>query len=112
LLVAGIANPAPLKSRLEATSKAYYMIHFPDHHIFTIDDLKELKKRFENIESEDKIILTTEKDAVRLLKFREEIIHLPFYVQPIRQRFLFNGEHLFDSLVNNFVENFKREEQP
>jgi tetraacyldisaccharide 4'-kinase len=111
LLVAGIANPAPLKSRLEETSKAYYMIHFPDHHIFTIDDLKDLKKKFEKIETDDKIILTTEKDAVRLFKFREEINHLPFYVLPIRHRFLFNGENSFDGIVNNFIENFKREEQ-
>src|SRR5262245_15436783 len=69
LLVTGIANPLPLKRMLEENSKAYYMQQYPDHYIFTIDDLAEISKRFRQIETEDKIILTTEKDAVRLAKF-------------------------------------------
>ncbi|MCW3116635.1 MAG: lpxK [Chitinophagaceae bacterium] len=110
LLVAGIANPAPLKKMLEENSKTYYMSHFPDHHIFTIDDLKEIKKKFEKIDSGNKMILTTEKDAMRLIKFRDDISNLPFYVIPIRHRFLFNGADAFNNLVINFIENFKREE--
>ena len=110
LLVAGIANPAPLKKMLEENSKAYYMNHFPDHHIFTIDDLKEIKKRFQKIDAKNKMILTTEKDAMRLIKFRDEISNLPFYVIPIRHQFLFNGAETFNSIVIKFIENFKREE--
>jgi tetraacyldisaccharide 4'-kinase len=111
LLVAGIANPAPLKKMVEEKSKTYYLSHFPDHHIFTIDDLKEIKKRFEKIDTKNKMILTTEKDAVRLLKFRDDISNLPFYVVPIRHQFLLNGAESFNSIVIHFIENFKREEQ-
>lgn len=59
LLVCGIANPAPLKQMLTSYTDTYEMIVFHDHHIFGIDDLKEIKKQFEKIESENKIILTT-----------------------------------------------------
>lgn len=110
LLVAGIANPAPLKKMLEECSKTYYMNHFPDHHIFTIDDLKEIKKRFERIESANKMILTTEKDAMRLMKFKEEINTLPFFVIPVKHRFLFDSGSVFDSSVNKFIENFKSQD--
>ncbi|MEP6700478.1 MAG: tetraacyldisaccharide 4'-kinase, partial [Bacteroidota bacterium] len=61
-----IANPRPLKKMLEEHSNSYHMLQFSDHHIFTIDDLKEIKHKFGNIETKNKIILTTEKDAVRL----------------------------------------------
>ncbi|MEJ0106811.1 MAG: tetraacyldisaccharide 4'-kinase [Bacteroidota bacterium] len=110
LLVAGIANPAPLKKMLEENSKTYYLISFPDHHIFTIDDLKEIKKRFERMDVANKIILTTEKDAMRLIKFRDDINSLPLYVIPIQHRFLFHSNDAFNGIVIKFIENFKREE--
>ena len=40
LLVAGIANPRPLKKYIQDHSKTYHQISYNDHHIFTIDDLK------------------------------------------------------------------------
>jgi tetraacyldisaccharide 4'-kinase len=93
LLVTGIANPKPLKSFLEDRIQSYYMMHYNDHHIFSIDDWRDIKKRFDNMQTERKLILTTEKDAMRLLKFRQEIDGLPFYVVPIEHKFLFHAEH-------------------
>jgi tetraacyldisaccharide 4'-kinase len=107
LLVTGIANPRPLKNFLEEHIHTYYMMHYNDHHIFSIDDWKDIKKRFEGIEAERKIILTTEKDAMRLLKFNNEIDGMPFYVMPIEHKFLFNEEQLFLKEVTGFIENFK-----
>jgi len=65
------------------------MLRFRDHHIFTTDDLKEIKKHFEQIESNDKVILTTEKDGVRMFKFENELKELPVYIFPIKHKFLF-----------------------
>jgi tetraacyldisaccharide 4'-kinase len=107
LLVTGIANPQPLKKLLEERSHAYYMISFSDHYIFRIDDLNEIKKRFERIDSPNKVILTTEKDAIRLMKFKNELDELPVYVIPIRHYFLFGGEDAFISTAIKFIEQFK-----
>src|SRR5688572_4713284 len=106
LLVSGIANPRPLKNLLEKNSKTYYMIQYADHRIFTIDDLKEVKKRFKAIEAVNKIILTTEKDAVRLVKFNAEIADWPLYVIPVRHHFLYGEGDRFNQLVINFIRNF------
>jgi tetraacyldisaccharide 4'-kinase len=108
LLVTGIANPAPLKKMLEKYSKTYYMIKYPDHHIFTIDDLKEIRRRFESIETKEKIILTTEKDAVRLNKFGDELDGLPAYIIPVRHHFLFDEADSFNAGVESFIKNFVR----
>lgn len=108
LLVTGIANPRPLKHYLEERIQTYSMMHYNDHHIFTIDDWRDIVKRFKNLEAEKKIILTTEKDAMRLMKFKAEIDGMPFYVMPIEHKFLFNQENEFTNRVLQFVENFKQ----
>jgi tetraacyldisaccharide 4'-kinase len=108
LLVTGIANPRPLKNYLEERIHTYYMMHYKDHHIFSIDDWKDINKRFDSIQSEKKVIMTTEKDAMRLLKFRQEIDTMPFYVVPIEHKFLFHQETEFNDAVIQFIQHFKQ----
>lgn len=110
LLVSGIANPKPLKKYLEEHVEIYYMMAYNDHHIFSITDWKDIKKRFENISAENKMILTTEKDAMRLLKFKSEMDSMPFYVLPIEHKFLFQQENEFNEEVIHFIQNFKLQE--
>jgi tetraacyldisaccharide 4'-kinase len=106
LMVSGIANPAPLKRYLHEVSKTYYEIPYSDHHIFSIDDLNEMVKRFNHIQATNKIILTTEKDAVRLVKFEQQLKALPVYVIPIEVQFLFNEEQVFSDLITKFIKEF------
>lgn len=108
LLVTGIANPRSLKSYLEEQAETYYQMNYSDHHIFSIDDWRDIKKRFSLVETDQKIILTTEKDAMRLLKFEQELAGVPFYVIPIEHSFLFGEGTMFDSIVLKFIENFKQ----
>lgn len=110
LLVTGIANPQLLKKYLEERIFSYHMMHFNDHHIFSIDDWKEIRSKFEKLQSAEKIILTTEKDAMRLLKFEHELDSLPFYVMPIEHSFLFGGGTEFDTIVAKFIKEFKQPE--
>jgi tetraacyldisaccharide 4'-kinase len=108
LLVTGIANPQPLKNMVEEKSHSYSMMQYRDHHIFRIDDLRDIKKRFENISSAEKMILTTEKDAMRLMKFKSELEGLPLYVIAIRHHFLFGDGQDFQGLVIRFIDEFRR----
>ena len=107
LLVTGIANPATLKKWLHDKAGTYYEMAYGDHHIFSIDDLKNIIRRFNSIQATKKIILTTEKDAVRLIKFKQELEEWPFYVLPIEPRFLFGEEGLFADLIVKFITNFQ-----
>jgi len=106
LLICGIANPKPLKDFLTANVNTYDMLRYPDHHIFHTNDLAEIKKQFEKIASQDKVILTTEKDAVRLQKFEEELKDFPIYVIPIEHHFLFDEGNVFDQQVIDFIQKF------
>ena len=106
LLVTGIANPGSLKKHLEEKFNGYEELAFSDHHIFTIDDLNYIIKKFNQIPTERKILLTTEKDAVRLQKFSQQLRALPFYVMPIEPVFLFNEENQFTRLITTFIQEF------
>jgi len=81
---------------------------YNDHHIFTIDDLRDIKKRFAAITAPYKIILTTEKDAVRLVKFTQELEDMPLYVVPIELEFLFNDAGRFNGLIGTFIRDFSK----
>ncbi|MGG9962569.1 tetraacyldisaccharide 4'-kinase [Ferruginibacter sp. SUN106] len=108
LLICGIANPRPLKDFLVTNFNSYDMLRYPDHHIFNSDDLADIKKQFAKIQQQDKIILTTEKDAVRLVKFEEDLKDFPVYVLPIEHSFLFNEGEAFNKLVVDFIAAFKK----
>ncbi len=106
LLVCGIANPRPLKEHLTKYADSYDMLSYPDHHIFHSNDLRDIQQHFEKIIAIKKIILTTEKDAVRLQKFAAELNDFPIYVVPIQHKFLFDKDHEFEGLVKKFIQSF------
>nr|WP_315148129.1 tetraacyldisaccharide 4'-kinase [uncultured Flavobacterium sp.] len=93
LLLAGIAKPEPFFNYLE--SKNDDKLVFPDHHHFTENDLLEIKNKAQN-----KIIITTEKDYVRL---KDKLHNEQLYYLPIRSSFLSENEN-FDKSITNFIE--------
>ncbi len=106
LLVCGIANPAPLKDFLHDKVHSYHQLDYADHHIFSIDDLNEIQRQYNQISGRDKLILTTEKDAVRLLKFQQQLEQVPLYVLPIQHCFLFGEADFFNDLMIDFIQQF------
>ncbi|MFZ9661275.1 MAG: tetraacyldisaccharide 4'-kinase [Chitinophagaceae bacterium] len=106
LLVCGIANPDPLNRYIHQKVNIYEGLYFKDHHIYTIDDLNEILVKFNKMQGVDKFIITTEKDAVRLMKFKKELMNVPFYVLPISMEFLFEDEMKFRELITNFIKRF------
>ena len=108
LLISGIANPKPLKNYLIESVGTYEEILFSDHHIFTIDDWKEISKKYEQLDTENKILLTTEKAAVRLIKFSDKLKNFPLYVIPIQVKFFCDRERDFQNLVTTFITTFRQ----
>jgi tetraacyldisaccharide 4'-kinase len=109
LLVCALANPTAIKEMLNKNVQSYEMVKFRDHHIFTTDDLHEIKSQFEELgSSTQKIILTTEKDAVRLEKFQKDLENLPIYVLPVRHEILFGEEAVFNKILLDFIESYPR----
>lgn len=85
LVLSGIANPKPLVRYLKGFKASIKVKVFPDHHNFNRKDLDAITKRFNDLEGKQKIIVTTEKDAVRLINnpyFPHQLKPYIFY-QPV-----------------------------
>lgn len=107
LLMTAIADDDPLREHLERMCSELVRIKFPDHHPFTEQDLLMVKKRFEDLPSQKKVIVTTEKDFMRL---RIPELHvllktLPLYYIPIETTFHGQDQELFDRAVLDYVQN-------
>ena len=92
LLLAGIAKPEPFFAYLQ--NKNEECLTFADHHHFTEKDISEIKNK-----SKNKIIITTEKDFVRL---KGNIPSESLFYLPIRSSFL-SGSENFDKTITNYV---------
>ena len=104
VLVTGIANPAGLIEYLRRHTDKLETIIFPDHHEFTSKDIELIRERFTNIANQSKIIVTTEKDAMRLRNpdFDPSIQKLPLFFLPIEIAFHQDGEK-FDKIIDDYV---------
>ncbi len=67
LCLTGIATPKPLVRYLRQFSTNIKVMHFDDHHFFTRRDFSDIFKVFKGMEGKRKFIITTEKDAVRIM---------------------------------------------
>ncbi len=108
LLVTGIAKPDYLEAYLKDTYSVVFSLNFSDHYSFQIDDLEKIQQAYQNLGESKKIIMMTEKDAVKWIPFLKDIkeINIPMYVQPIQVQFLFGQDLELNEEVLTFVQNF------
>ena len=100
LLITGIANPKPLISHLAKFSQRVKHLKFKDHHNFSDQDIKNIVAEYKKL-GEYKIILTTEKDYVRLKTFdylRDLVYYWPINVN-------IDKREDFDRTVLAYVDN-------
>ncbi|WP_114788871.1 tetraacyldisaccharide 4'-kinase [Niabella yanshanensis] len=103
VLVTGIANPQPLLDYLQLKQLELYHMVYADHHHFSGEDIEKILTAYNALKQTNKIILTTEKDAVRLVAFKE-LQDLPVVALPVQHQFLFNEGNIFDQKVIGFLE--------
>ena len=105
LLVTGIASNTGIKDYLNRFSKNMHVLEFPDHHAYTEKDIILIAETLDSITGEKKMIITTEKDMIRLreisnleAQFKEILFYLPIQI-----KFLEEQGTLFDQKILNYV---------
>lgn len=66
LLLTGIANPRGFVRHFRDYDFRTVVSHYPDHHDFSRSDMEKIVRKFKSLSGEHKLIITTEKDAIRL----------------------------------------------
>jgi tetraacyldisaccharide 4'-kinase len=102
LLVSGIANAQPLVEHLRKSCLVQHL-SFRDHHDFTVSEIQTIQQKFDTFAHDDGVILTTEKDYVRLVAKTDELKleHYPWFYLPITIE-LDNFEG-FNTIIDQYV---------
>ena len=99
LLVTGIANPQPMLAYLREQYPNTELLAFPDHHIFTNNDLEIIRAKAENYIC----VVTTEKDYMRLQHTAlVKQLGNKLYVQTIKTDFGIDTE-AFDRAIRLYI---------
>lgn len=94
IALAGIANPRPFIAHLRKSGARLKGLIFTDHHNFTGDDIRQLIHKIKSADDPARtIVVTTEKDAMRLRDFPglpKSLKRRIFYI-PVAVKFLTNA---------------------
>jgi tetraacyldisaccharide 4'-kinase len=105
LIVTGIASPDYVIRYVNTISAEVDTAVFPDHHYFTETDIHLIIQKFYRLQSSRKIIVTTEKDVVRLMSHESLTpeVKSSMYYLPVQVKFLDKGGKLFDKKILDYV---------
>ena len=109
LLVTGIAYSKPIVDYLKGYSLDIKHLKFTDHTEYNASKLKKITNTYKSINNDKKIIITTEKDAIKLRENKEmeesltrNIFYLPIEVKIIEK------EEEFNEQITQYVRKNKR----
>lgn len=104
LLLTGIASPKQMEHDLKPMTKDITNLSFGDHHSFKGKDINRINDAFESM-PEPRIIITTEKDAVRLRETEGlyEKVKANMYELPIKVSFMLDQQDNFNEKIISYV---------
>jgi tetraacyldisaccharide 4'-kinase len=105
LIVTGVAFPKLIPEYLKQFSHETEIMRFPDHHYYTEADIHSIRNKLESLKSEKKIIITTEKDAVRFSEspVPDDLFRKSLYYLPVKVKFLDEEGKTFNKKILNYV---------
>ena len=104
LLLTGIASPEQMKNDLKSRCRSITMLAFGDHYAFKSKDAERINHVFAKMPS-PKMIVTTEKDATRLINLEElsNEVKANLYALPIKVKFMLEQEEKFNYKIISYV---------
>ena len=111
VIVAGIAQPRPLRQYARSINTNISELFFPDHHSYTQKDMEKISAAYHKLKKGGKeiLVLTTEKDAMRLRDHQpEQDLQDAFHAVRIHVHFLNDDKDEFDRQIINYVHSNKR----
>ena len=105
LLLTGIASPKQMIVDLEPYTKNIKPLTFADHHQFIASDIERINRMYAEMEGDDKIIITTEKDNARLfgMKGLSDEVRQHLFVLPVSVDFMLGQEEEFKEKIIGYV---------
>ena len=106
ILLSAVSDASSLKQKLIESGHKVKHINYPDHHQFTKKNIENILSIYKSNTSDKNIILSTEKDKVKLTQFLESFIGIDIYFIPINIEI--DEKKKFDNLITDYVTKYKR----
>lgn len=105
LLITGIAKPDAFYYYIKDNYQNIEHLAFGDHYLFQKEDIETIKTSYKNLYGNNKVIITTEKDIMRLSlpEIYNELKELPIFYIPIEICFHGNDKEEFDNKILKYV---------
>ena len=101
ILITSISNASLIIKYLKQENKNITHLEYQDHYNYTVDDIDNILNAYNKNKHRKKLILTTEKDAVKLIKFKNKFKSVNIYVLPIKIEF--KEKESFEKKILNYV---------
>lgn len=103
LLFSGIADPFSLTESMSRLFLHFDSLTFADHHPYTEKDIEIILRHYQDLKSERKIIITTEKDLARLTNspYLCKFESVPLFVAPIS--ISIHQQEKFNKIILDYV---------
>jgi tetraacyldisaccharide 4'-kinase len=111
LIVAGIANPRHLRQYARSINTNIVELSFPDHHHYSHKDMEKISEKYHALKQQHQeiLVLTTEKDAMRLRDHSlEPELRDALHAVRIHVHFMNDDKVEFDRQILNYVNSNKR----
>jgi tetraacyldisaccharide 4'-kinase len=110
-VLSGIATPGPLLEFARTIHQRTGELTFSDHHRYCAKDLRRIERKYLELKKSwgEVLVLTTEKDAVKLRELAPgKEIRNAMHAVRIRVHFLNHGKEHFDNQINSYVTSNQR----
>lgn len=110
LLFTGIASDDPLREHLERMCSELVVMKFADHHAYTVNDIELITRKYHDLPTQKKIMVTTEKDMMRLKtpELSTYLKNLPLFCVPMEIDFHGTDKEQFDNEILRYVKKNQR----
>jgi len=107
VLVTGIARAGQLVSHIKKFSNNVHHLNYSDHANYTSKRINKIINTFNNIKNNKKIIITTEKDAVKIreLKITDMILKQNMFYLPVEVYFISEEQEFRNQIIRYVGEN-------
>lgn len=104
IVMSGIGNPKPFIKSVRKHYNVVANLVYPDHHVYTVEDIEKIVSHIK--QHPNAMLLTTEKDAVKLRRSRRvpDLMRERLFYQPVKVEFLEGSdENFFETLKSDLL---------
>ncbi len=110
LAISGIADSSHFIAELKSHAHSVHALEYRDHTRYSLRQIEDIQETYANMPP-NSILVCTEKDAAKLVDFKEELREYPLYTLPVKTKILLDEENTYRQILKNYIDQNKKNGQ-